>query len=119
MPLGERIRQQLPPSEATAEAYFYSAECHYQLGEDQKALAYFRQVVEKWPDYEYAWLAQARIAKIYKRFAVGGVMPDSEVEAVLDVVYKRLLASYPDCPAAKTARRWVEGKVKPSEGEQE
>jgi len=116
--LGEKIRQQLPASAATAEAYFYSAECHYQLGEDQKALAYFQQVVAKWPDYEYAWLTQARIAKIYKRFGAAGVMSDSEAEAALDVIYKRLLASYPDCPAAKTARRWLEGKVKSSEGEQ-
>jgi outer membrane protein assembly factor BamD (BamD/ComL family) len=116
--LGEKIRQQVPASAATAEAYFYSAECHYQLGEDQKALAYFQQVVAKWPDYEYAWLAQARIAKIYKRFAVGGVLPDSEVEDALDVVYEKLLANYPDCPDAQTARRWLEGKVKSSEGEQ-
>jgi tetratricopeptide (TPR) repeat protein len=116
--LGETIRRQLPASSATVEAYFYSAECHYQLGEDQKALAYFQKLVDKWPDYEYAWLAQARVAKIYKRFAAAGVMPDSEVEAAMNVVYERLLANYPDCPAAQTARRWLEGKVKSSEGEQ-
>jgi tetratricopeptide (TPR) repeat protein len=116
--LGETIRRQLPASSTTAEAYFYSAECYYQLGEGQKALAYFQNVAEKWPDYEYAWLAQARIAKIYKRFAAARVMTDSEVEAALDGVYERLLAKYADCPAAQTARRWLEGRVKPSEGEQ-
>lgn len=71
-----------------------------------------------WPDCEYAWLAQARAAKIYKRLAVAGVMSDSQVEAALDGVYEKLLANYPDCPAAPTARRWLEGRAKPSEGEQ-
>jgi tetratricopeptide (TPR) repeat protein len=116
--LGETVRQQLSPSTTAAEAWFFSAECYYRLAQYEKAIEYYEKVVQNWPDYEYAWLAQHRVVKMYKWLLRAGVMSHSEAEAAMKIAYEQLLARYPDCPAAKSARNWLDQYHRENRGEQ-
>lgn len=115
----KRIMPQLPKTDdKAAEICYFSGVCYSRLGQYKKAIEYYQKVVDTWPDYKYAWLAKSQVAKMYRRFARTGVMSDSEAEAVMKMVYEQLLADYPDCPAARTARRWLERNVNSNEGGQ-
>jgi tetratricopeptide (TPR) repeat protein len=116
--LGETVRQQLRPSTTAAEAWFFSAECYYRLAQYEKAIGYYEKVVQNWPEYEYAWLAQHRVVKMYKWLLRAAVMSDSEADAAMKIAYEQLLAKYPDCPGAKSARTWVDQYYRKNRGEQ-
>jgi tetratricopeptide (TPR) repeat protein len=114
----ERIIRALPSSIATMEAYFLSAECYYRLGQYEKAIEYYQKVVDNWPYYEYAWIAQYRIVQRYKLLLRESDMSDSAIHAKLAEAYQRLVQKYPDCPAAKAARNWLENFASSIEGGQ-
>jgi len=54
-----------PHSAYAAEAHYILAICYKRLEEYTKAIECYQKVVDDWPDYKYAWLAQLRVAKIY------------------------------------------------------
>lgn len=104
----ERIITQLPETRyITAEACYFSAVCYSRLGQHEKAIEYYQKVVDNWPEYKLAWLAQFKVAKTYKWLLRFGVMSESEAEAAITVTFEQLLASYPDCPAASAAHKWL------------
>jgi hypothetical protein len=70
------------------------------------------------PDYENAWHAQSRIAKVYKFMMMDGIMPEQEAEAAMTAVYEKLIANFPGCPAAGRASKWLEIYAISTEGGQ-
>lgn len=117
----ERIITQLPETlYTTAEACYFSAVCYGRLGQYEKAIEYYQKVVDNWPEYKYAWLAQSKVAKTYKWFLRFGVMSESEAEAAITVTFEHLVNKFPDCPASSAARKWLNYyHKKSSEGRQE
>lgn len=111
--------EESPHSAYAAEAHYILAICYKRLEEYTNAIEYYQKVMDNWPDYKYAWLAQLRVAKIYKGFIKDGVMSESEAESAIKAAYERLLEAFPDCPAADSARTWLNYYLdKSNEGEQ-
>jgi tetratricopeptide (TPR) repeat protein len=100
----ERIITDLSPSTATPEAYLLSAVCYRRLGEHEQALEYYKKIVSDWPDYEYAWTAQAQIGRTCEYLRNVGVIPKSEADIIIRAAYEAVLEKYPHCPAAPAAR---------------
>jgi tetratricopeptide (TPR) repeat protein len=115
---GQAILKQWPDSVAGPEICHISGICYERVDEYPKAINYYQKVVDEWPDYEHAWEAQFRIAKMSKWLILNGAKSDSEAHAVVKSAFKQLVESYPDCPAAEGARNWLEGNVKSTEGAQ-
>jgi TolA-binding protein len=115
---GQAILKQWPDSVAGPEICHISGICYERVDEYPKAINYYQKVVDEWPDYEHAWEAQFRIAKMSKWLILNGAKSDSEVHAVVKSAFKQLVESYPDCPAAEGARNWLEGNLKSTEGGQ-
>ncbi len=109
----ERIIRELPSSLITAQAYHMAAETYRLLGQDEKAMPYYQKIVETWPEYEYAWMAQHRIVKMYKEMLLRSEM-DSDPEArgkaesTLTEAYRHLLELYPSSPGVPAARKYLE-----------
>ncbi|MCX5637993.1 MAG: tetratricopeptide repeat protein, partial [Planctomycetota bacterium] len=93
----ERIIQKLPPSPTTPQAYWCSAVVYSQeLGEYQKGIEYYQQIVDNWPNYQYAWHAQFFIGMYYEKLRDSGGIPESEVNPKIEQAYKAVVEKYPD-----------------------
>lgn len=116
--VGRRILQEWPDSGIAAEVYHVLGNCCQHLGQYAKAIEYYQKVVDNWSDYKYAWIAQLRIAKIYKLLLITGVISDSEADATIIAAYRNIVESFPDCPAAELVRECLVHNAKPEEGGQ-
>jgi tetratricopeptide (TPR) repeat protein len=83
------------------------AESYCRLGQYQKAISCYSQIVTGWPDYEYAWHAQYQIGKSYKRLADKGTISESQANIQVRAAYEQLLAGYPNCPVSGTIQKWL------------
>jgi hypothetical protein len=88
------------------------------LGQYEKAIEYFQKTVDNFPGYENAWVAQNRIAKVYKFMMRDEIIPEQEGEAAMTAAYEKLIANFPDCPVAGRASKWLETYAIPTEGGQ-
>ena len=100
----ERITHQLPPSTTTPEAYYVSAVVYSQeLGDYQKGIDYYQQVVVNWPDYEFAWHAQFFVGMYYEKLRNSGGIADSEAIPKIEQAYQAVIEKYPDSKSAPSA----------------
>jgi len=88
---------------ATADSYYLSAVCYRRLGEYEKAIERYREVVDSWPDYERACSAQFSISVCYEKLEESGDLNESEANALIEQAYRRVLESYPECGLAGKA----------------
>jgi TolA-binding protein len=114
----EGMITQFPNAPKAALAHHLAGECCYRLSQYKKAIEFFQKTVEKWPDYENAWLAQNRMAKVYKFMLRDGILPEQEAVAAMKAAFEKLIAKFPDCPAAKHAHEWLLIYVNSTEGGQ-
>ena len=103
----KRIITELPESIITANAYYFSAVCYQRLGQNQRALDCYQTVVDNWPHFAQTWNALFQIGPIYEDLEKAGLVSESEAETKIRAVYEQLVEKYPNCPAAKIARRWL------------
>jgi outer membrane protein assembly factor BamD (BamD/ComL family) len=88
----------------TMHAWYFTGVLHRRhLGEPDKALPYYEKVAAEWPDYEYAWSAQAMIAACCQELKDSGKIPASEADARIEEAYKGVLEKYPSCSLAPQA----------------
>ena len=78
--------------------------CHRQFGEYDKALAYYKKIVNNWPDWVHAGSAQYLIARCYEQQVAAGEMSKEDAKPLIRQACEEVLADYPDCPAARAAR---------------
>jgi TolA-binding protein len=102
--LGERIRQQLTPSTPAAEAWYFSGECYYRLGQYEKAIEYYEQVVGNWPDYERADQALFRTAQCFNELATSEHLPQADAGEIIQKICGRLPNDYPDSKMVSVAQ---------------
>jgi len=106
--LWERIIREFAHSPTTVDAYFISAACyHHQLAEYEKAIEYYRKIVDNWSDYERAGKAQFSIGLCYQGLKNSGGLPESAADSETKVAYEALLQKYPNCIEAIPARNWL------------
>jgi len=114
----EGMITQFPDAPRAAQAHNLIGDCCYRLGQYEKAIEYYQKTADNFPDYENAWHAQSRIAKVYKFMMMDGIMPEREAEAAMKVVYEKLIANFPYCPIAGSARKWIARYAVENEGGQ-
>jgi len=81
----------------TAHAYYFSAVCHRRLDEHGEAIEYFQTVINKWPDYQYAWSAQCLIGECYEKLRDSGRLSEAEANPNIEHAYQAVIENYPDC----------------------
>ena len=115
----ERIITQRPESQSIdlKHAYYFSAVCYSRMGEYDKAVEYYQEVVVNWPDYQYACSAQFLIGYIYQDLKNSGTVPGSIADAATTDAYEAVLEKYPDYPAARAAKDWLKYNSRSNEGE--
>ncbi len=87
----------------TAEYFHYAGTCYRLLGEYEKALEYYKKVVEKWPKYNAAWGVQSLIPQVYEQMKKDGIITGEQADKLIVDAYQQVLDRYPACPAAKAA----------------
>ena len=112
----EAILTQFPDAATTAEACLLAGACCSRIGQYEKAITYYQKTADEWPHYRYASLAQHRVSEVYKSMLMDGVMSELDAEAAMKEAYEKLIIKFPDCPAAGSARRWLEGHAKSTKG---
>ena len=104
----EKIINKLPPSATTPQAYYCSAVCYSQeLGEYQKGIDYYQQIVDNWPHYQYAWHAQFFVGKYYEKLRNSGSIPDSEANPKIEQAYQAVIEKYPDSKSTPSAALYL------------
>jgi tetratricopeptide (TPR) repeat protein len=108
----QRIVTDLPETPyITAEACYFVGICLERLGRNGEAIQYYQKVVDKWPDFEYAWNAQFLVGRNYELLSRSGVVTKSEVYLRIKTAYEKVIQKYPNCPAAKAAQTWLKDNV--------
>lgn len=96
--------EQLPLSRYTKDAWYFSGVIYRRhLRDTAKGLTYYQKVVDEWPDYRYAWSAQAMIGHCYGQLLDAGLMSEAEAEPKIEQAYKTLIERYPDCSLTQGA----------------
>ena len=74
-----------------------SAVCYSQeLGDYQKGIDYYQQVVDNWPDYQFAWHAQFFVGMYYEKLRNSGRLPELEANPKIEQAYQAVVEKYPD-----------------------
>jgi tetratricopeptide (TPR) repeat protein len=73
------------------------------LGQYQKGIDYYQQIVDSWPDYKYAWHAQFFVGMYYEKLRDSGDLPPSEADPKIEQAYKAVIEKYPDCSSVRHA----------------
>jgi len=95
------IRDLPPTPRYTEQAWYFTGVVYRRhLDEPQKAIAYYEKVVQTWPDYQYAWSAQAMLAHCYETLARSGRMKKEEAEPKIEQALTTTVQRYPDCSLA-------------------
>ncbi len=102
----ETVRAQSADPLHQIHAVYFSAEACYKIGQYEKALASYQQIVSQWPAYEKGCFSQYRIARCCEELAKDNQVSSEEVKAA----YQLLIDKYPDSSAAKAAaakQKWL------------
>ena len=96
------------PEDQKPKAYMMLAESYERLGNHSQALAYYQKLLEKRPDYKYAWHVYYLMGRCYQQLAKTGVINDWQANDEIYQLYAYLLQEYPDCKAANAVSKWFE-----------
>lgn len=105
--LWEPLIKGKPESEDTLRAYFYSAELYARLGREEKAVAYYRIVVDKWPGASRSPLALHRIIRLYDQSAQSGSMAPLAAAVRIRQAGEQYCSDYPNASGIRDAQRIV------------
>jgi len=104
----ELVINRLPETpHVTACAYHYAGLCNRYLNRLDGATKYFQMVVDRWPEYEYAWHLQYLVGRTLDYRKESEEISASEADPMIKAAYEQLLVKYPSCPAARPARNWL------------
>lgn len=104
--LWQKHLQELPHNNNGMFAY-YTGVALSRIGHDEDAMAYFQQVVERWPDFSKAWDAQLLVAQYIGRKSREGIISEKEAEEKMKNAYENIIRLYPGSPAVPIAQRWL------------
>ncbi|MCK4786373.1 MAG: tetratricopeptide repeat protein [Desulfobacteraceae bacterium] len=103
----EMVINESPGSTAAAEACYLAGNWYRKLGEYGKSTKYYERIVDDYSGYCMAWNALFLVGRNYENLERLGAISKSEANLKIKAAYERLLEKYPDCKAAKIARRWL------------
>ena len=83
----------------------WAGDCYRKLGKYEKSIVCYQKVADDYPGYGMAWNALFLVGRNYENLKKSGAISKSEADSKTRAAYKQLLERYPDCKAAKIARR--------------
>jgi tetratricopeptide (TPR) repeat protein len=86
-----------------ARVCYLTGMCLQRLKQYDKMIECYQTVLDRWPDYEYAWHLQYMIGRTYEDLKEAGAIAPSDADPKIKAAYEQLVAKYPTCPAAKPA----------------
>jgi tetratricopeptide (TPR) repeat protein len=89
------------------EAYLMLATACQRIGRYADSIEYCNKILNNYPDYDYCWHIQFMVGQSYEEMLKAGKMPEPEVKAQIETAYQKVLNNYPDCEAAKLAKKWL------------
>lgn len=87
-------------ADSLAGLYFYAAGCRQNQQKWDGAIKYFQKVVDNYPDFQYAWNAQAAIGWCYEEIRDLSQAPKEAINPLAEEAYKTVLEKYPGCTMA-------------------
>jgi tetratricopeptide (TPR) repeat protein len=103
----EMMIAKAPAAANIAETYCLAGDCYYRIGNYGKSVDCYKKVLTEHPDYEGRWNAQFMVGRNYEAMKKAGQMSGAEADGKIKEAYEHLLAEYPDCQAARHARKWL------------
>ena len=111
----ERIPQNWPNVEFIAGVHMMISTCYLDLNEYdlvienfQSAIDNFKIITTNYPGADNAWHAQFMIGRCYEKMAENEMISKAQAELNIRTIYSDLVANFPNCPAAKAARDWLD-----------
>jgi len=102
--IAEKVYHELPSFVVNiAPAYYFSAVCYRHLSRYEKAIEYYRKVVDEWPDYVYSGDALYWIGQCFESLRQSGMMSVFEANKHIKQPYDVIIKKYPDCEWFKYA----------------
>jgi tetratricopeptide (TPR) repeat protein len=105
--IAELVKSEVPDFVIEPDTYLWEGACYRELGEYEKSIECYQKVVDDYPDHSLAWHALFLVGRNYEDLKESGVLSKSEADARIKAAYEQLLRDYPDCKAARYARRWL------------
>jgi tetratricopeptide (TPR) repeat protein len=87
-------------ADSLAGLYFYAAGCRQHQQKWDGAIKYFQKVADNYPEFQYAWNAQAAIGWCYEALRDFNEAPKETINPLAEEAYKAVLAQYPNCDMA-------------------
>jgi tetratricopeptide (TPR) repeat protein len=98
-----RVRQRA----VELEAYLMLATACQRIGRYADSIEYCNKMLNNYPDYDYCWHIQFMVGQSYEEMLKAGKISEPEAKAQIEVAYQKVLKNYPDCEAAKLAKKWL------------
>jgi len=96
----EKIRSIESTTIYPAHAWYFSGFAYKKMGNYTKTIEYYQEVVDRWPDYQYAWSAQCMIGECYEKLITQGILSEGETEPLIEQAYKLVIENYGDSSLA-------------------
>ena len=97
----EMMVSKSPSSSNAEDAYGLLGNYYYQTGNYCKSVQCYEKIAKG------DWNTQFMIGRNFEAMKKAGAMPSAEADSKTKAAYEQLLANYPDCQAAKHARKWL------------
>ncbi len=91
----------------TADAYYFSGQCHHKLDQHQQTINCCQPVAESWPNYQYASDALFLVGNSYEKLLKAGQIAELQAVSQIRAAYTQILENHPAHPAAKYAQYWL------------
>ena len=105
--LGKRLREKLPATDETVEAWFFSGVGSSHCGEYSEAIEYFQEVVKRWPAHKWASHAQYRVGTMHKYLVMHDEISRTEGRLAIKEAFEKMVEDYPESRLAGDARNWL------------
>ena len=105
--VAEVVVKELPDSVATPKSCICAADCYQKLGEYAKSIEHCQKMVDEYSECPGAWSSLFMVGRNYQELKDTGGISESRADKKTKAAYEQLLEKYPDCKAAKIAKRWL------------
>jgi tetratricopeptide (TPR) repeat protein len=89
------------------EAYLIASDSCQRLSNHSKAIEYYNKILNEYSEYEYCWHIQFMVGLSYEEMLEAGNISELQAKTQIESAYRKVLKNYPDCKAAKLAKKWL------------
>ena len=104
----EKVVSKLPGDPYTVPyAYSCMGDCYSRLDEYEKSIQCYQFVADNYPEHFLAWNGLYLVGRNYQDLGKSGAISQLQADSQTASVYQQLVSTYPNCPAARIAGKWL------------